>query len=265
MTAAIISVETVLLLVLLVLVAGLLRSHAEILRRLDGVASGALGAGTGTDPRIASAVGRAHPSGTPAPAVAGPTPDGDAISLDLAAAGGAPTLLAFLTTGCSTCAGFWATLAEPRLPAGIRTVIVTHGSERERPAALRELAPGGVPVIMSSQAWRDYAVPGAPYFVLADTTIRGEGAATSWTALASLVSDAIADAAEAAPADDARSGNGTARALTVDRTLAVAGIGPGHPSLYPGGRPAPVTDDPASGLASGPASGPGSGPANGAR
>ena len=77
-------------------------------------------------------------------------------------------------------------------------MIVTHGAERERPAALRELAPGGIPVIMSSQAWRDYAVPGAPYFVLADATIRGEGAATSWTALASLVSDAIADAESAA-------------------------------------------------------------------
>ena len=53
---------------------------------------------------------------------------------------------------------------------------------------------------MSSQAWLDYAVPGAPYFVLTDGTIRGEGAATSWTALASLVSDAIADAAEASEA-----------------------------------------------------------------
>src|ERR1017187_6148020 len=45
MTTALISVETVLLLVLLVLVAGLLRSHAEILRRLDSGAADTDGAG----------------------------------------------------------------------------------------------------------------------------------------------------------------------------------------------------------------------------
>ena len=84
---------------------------------------------------------------------------------------------------------------------------------------------------MSSQAWQDYAIPGAPYFVLVDGTIRGEGAAGSWTALGSLVSDAI---------EDARSGGGQARVDDVDGKLAAAGIGAEHPSLYPaGGRPAP--------------------------
>ena len=222
MTTALISVETVLLLVLLVLVAGLLRSHAEILRRLDSGAADTDGAG------IAPATPPARAPGAPAPPLSGPTPGGDAISLDLAAAGGEPTLLAFLTSGCGTCAGFWETLAEPRLPAGVRTVVVTHGAERERPARLRSLAPEGIPVIMSSQAWQDYAVPGAPYFVLVDGAIRGEGAATSWSALGSLVSDAIADQRES---------GGSARAGEIDRTLAAAGIGPEHPSLYPtGGR-----------------------------
>ena len=177
---------------------------------------------------------------------------------DLAGAGhsgGEPTLLAFLTSGCSTCAGFWETLGEPRLPAGVRTVVVTHGAERERPARLRPLAPDGIPVVMSSQAWQDYAVPGAPYFVLVDGTIRGEGAATSWSALGSLVSDAIADAREAEAVPDGReagavpdgreaeaaaalevlASGGTGRAQTVDRKLAAAGIGPDHPSLYPAG------------------------------
>jgi hypothetical protein len=79
---------------------------------------------------------------------------------------------------------------------------------------------------MSSQAWEDYRIPGAPYFVLVDGTIRGEGVATSWAALSSLVGDAIEDAGGA---------GGTARADRVDRTLAGAGIGPDHPSLYPGG------------------------------
>ena len=227
MTTAIISIETVLLVILLVLVAGLLRSHAEILRRLADPGRPA------TDPRIAPAATRERPRGTPAPAIDGPTPDGDAISLDLAATGGEPTLLAFLTSGCTTCAGFWSTLSEPRLPPGVRTVIVTHGTERERPAALRGLAPDGIPVVMSSQAWRDYEVPGAPYFVLVDETIRGEGAATSWTALGSLVSDAIADTRDAEAVVGPGGSSQTGRALTVDRTLAAAGIGPDHPSLYP--------------------------------
>ena len=231
MSTAIISVETILLLILLVLVAGLLRSHAEILRRLDHLAS----LPPGTDPRLAPAVAPERPRGTPAPAIAGPTPDGDVISLELAASGSDPTLLAFLTTGCGTCAGFWETLGEPRLPAGVRTVIVTHGSERERPAALRRLAPEQIPVIMSSQSWRDYAVPGAPYFVLVHGTIRGEGAATSWSALGSLVSDAIEDARASAVAGPGRAPAGE-RAVTVDRTLSAAGIGPDDPSLYPAGR-----------------------------
>ena len=75
-------------------------------------------------------------------------------------------------------------------------MVVTHGAERERPARLRKLAAPGIPVVMSSQAWRDYSVPGAPYFVLVDGSIRGEGAAASWAALSSLVGDAIEDARE---------------------------------------------------------------------
>lgn len=222
--AAIVSVETLLLVVLIVLVAGLLRSHAEILRRLaeaggDGDAAGSIAA-----PAAAAAPDRVP--GAPAAPVAGPTPDGDALALDFAGRAGEPTLLAFLTSGCTTCAGFWETLGEARLPAGVQTIVVTHGAERERPAKLRKLAPEGVPVIMSSAAWRDYSVPASPYFVLVDGSIRGEGAATSWSALGSLVSDAIEDQREAA--------GGTVRAEAAERRLAAAGIGPEHPSLYPG-------------------------------
>ncbi len=222
---AIVSVETVLLVVLLVLVAGLLRSNAEILRRLGGPREDRDTGGAVPTPPAAPA----RPRGAPAAALAGPTPAGDAIALDFGSAGGGPTLLAFLTSGCGTCAGFWEGLGGARLPAGVRIVVVTHGSERERPARLRKLAPPGIPVVMSSQAWLDYSVPAAPYFVLVDGSIRGEGAATSWPALGSLVGDAV---------EDARESGGTARALAVDRTLEVAGIGPDHPSLYPG-RPTP--------------------------
>ncbi len=220
---AVVAVETVLLVLLIVLVAGLLRSHAEILRRLG---QSEAPSGVVAPPQAA----RTDAQLIPAP-ISGSTPRGDAVALAFDGAGSRPTLLAFLSSGCSTCMGFWETLAEPRLPATVQTVIVTRGSDRERPARLRELAPDNVPVVMSSKAWDDYGVPGAPYFVLVDGAVRGEGVATTWQALASLVSDAIEDQREAQNAD-----RGTRRSRNLDETFAAAGIGPDHPSLYPARR-----------------------------
>jgi hypothetical protein len=202
---ALVSVETVLLVLLVVLVAALLRSHAEILRRLGP---------EGAAPRLPE-----PPPGiradTAAPELTGSTPNGDALKL---AWGGASTLLAFLSSGCTSCAGFWAALGERRLVPDLRTVIVTHGPEREQRTKLRSLAPAAVPVVMSSEAWEDYGVPGSPYFVLVEGgAVRGEGVATTWDALASLVGDAI---------DEQRG---------IEERLAASGIGPEHPSLYPGG------------------------------
>ncbi len=242
MTAVLISVETLLLVLLLVLVAGLLRSHAEILRRLNAQAPMAPGVAT---PSAASGARRDEP----APPVSGATPDGGALTLSFEPGTPAiPTLLAFLTSGCGTCAGFWESLSQARLPAGVQTLIVTHGPEREQPARVAALAAqAGIPVVMSSRAWEDYSVPGAPYFVLVDGSIRGEGVATTWHALSSLVSDAIADAGVVADAgapgpDEAtrvRASDGTSRARHVDEVFAAAGIGPEDPSLYPAGRPEP--------------------------
>jgi hypothetical protein len=227
---AIVSVETVLLVLLLVLVAGLLRSHAEIMRRLGPAEEGS---STVSQPSVPEPV--VTRESIAAPELAGVTPDGDAVKLAFEGGGAAPTLLAFLTSGCGTCAGFWETLGERRLPAGVRTVIVTHGADRERPAKLRDLGPAGIPVVMSSAAWADYEVPGAPYFVMVDQAIRGEGVATTWRALASLVSDAIEDQrdADGAGAGGAGAFTGERRAERIDETFAAAGIGPGHPSLYP--------------------------------
>jgi hypothetical protein len=251
---AVVSVETVLLVLLVVLVAGLLRSHAEILRRLGPAGEPGAPAGPGIAPPPG---GARTASDTPAVALSGPTPDGDVVRLDFAGGAAGPTLLAFLTSGCSACAGFWETLGERRLPPDVQTVIVTHGSGRERPPRLRSLAPPGIPVVMSSEAWQDYAVPGAPYFVLVDEAVRGQGAATTWAALSSLVRDAIEDAKPAGagsvgssagaelPAKPVGAGSaaptGSARARRVEETLAAAGIGPEHPSLYPG-RPASLGD-----------------------
>jgi hypothetical protein len=214
--------------VLLVLLVGaLLRSHAEILRRLGPASEDALPVPpTGSRARAGGADRRTYASGSERAApIAGVTPTGDAVALDFAGAATMPTLLAFLTTGCSACAGFWDALGERRLP-GIQTVIVTHGDERERPRRLRELAPAGVPLVMSSRAFADYAVPGSPYFVLVDGGVLGEGSASTWEALSSLVRDALEDER------DARGGH--RRTERMDEVLAAAGIGPGHPSLYPG-------------------------------
>ncbi len=224
---ALVSAETVLLVLLVVLVAGLLRSHAEILRRL-GPSGGA-----GASPIPEPAVSRAAGASTAAP-ISGSTLDGDAVKLDFAGGAGAPTLLAFLSSGCSTCAGFWERLGERRLPEGVETVIVTRERDSELPARLRSLAPAEVPVVMSSPAWEDYGVPGAPYFILVHGTIRGEGAATSWEALASLVTDAIEDQRESAALNQAGAADTEPpRARRVDERLAAAGISPDHPSLYP--------------------------------
>ncbi|MBV8221179.1 MAG: hypothetical protein JO325_22160 [Solirubrobacterales bacterium] len=204
---ALVSVETVLLVLLVVLVAALLRSHAEILRRLGPEGSDA--------PRLPEPPAGAR-AGTEAPELAGVTPTGDAVKL---AFHGTPTLLAFLSSGCTSCAQFWEQLGDSRPAPELRAVIVTRGAEREQVAKVRRLAPDAVPVVMSSQAWEDYGVPGSPYFVLVDDgAIHGEGVATTWSALASLVGDA------------------TEEERGLEERLAAAGIGPEHPSLFPGGR-----------------------------
>jgi hypothetical protein len=235
MMTALVSVETVLLVVLVVLVAGLLRSHAELLRRVGP--PGAAPEPHAPEPHAPDVGAPPSNERDPSPApIAGTTLTGDAIKLDFDGATGAPTLLAFLTSGCSSCARFWQSFGQEGLPPGVRTVIVTRGGDRERTARLRSLAPDGVPVVMSTQAWEDYAVPGSPYFLLIDQEIRGEGVATTWEGLASLVRDAIEDQRphERVPA-------GTRRARQVDATLVANGIGPDHPSLRPGRLP----EDPA--------------------
>jgi hypothetical protein len=219
MLTAIVSIETVLLVLLVVLVAALLRSHAEILRRLGP---------EGAPPRLAEPGSTTPRVDGSAPALSGVTPAGDAVRLAFDGRSTATrTLLAFLSTGCTSCAHFFDALGERRPAGGLETVIVTRGADREQRVKLRSLAPPGVPVIMSSEAWQDYAVPGSPYFVLIDGgAVAGEGVATTWHALSSLVADAIDEQREADGAGD--------RHGEIDERLAAAGVGPGHPSLHPG-------------------------------
>ena len=89
--------------------------------------------------------------------------------------------LAFLSSGCLTCRRFWDAFAEPGrscgLPSDVRLVGGHQGSGGGEPVGHRRSSrPPTVPLVMSSQAWADYDVPGSPYFVLVDGPIgRGSG------------------------------------------------------------------------------------------
>jgi hypothetical protein len=221
---ALVAVETLLLVLLVLLVAGLLRSHAEILRRLGPPAEEARDDG----PVVRQHAPARDRGALAAPDVAGSTLQGDSLKVSLAP-GAPPTLLAFLTSGCTSCRNFWDAFGSggiEELAPGVRVVAVAKDGSHESPTRLRELAPPGLPVLMSSAAWDAYSAPGSPYFVyVEDGAIHGEGSATRWPQLASLLRDARAEE------HDARGGQ--RRALGIDATLEAAGIGPGHPSLYP--------------------------------
>ncbi len=227
-------VIAVLLAIALVYIVALLRSHADILRRLaaleERTAAGAPSSEFAEPHPGAPAVGGGEV--VTAGAISGTTLHGDSATLSFGA-GSPVTLLAFLTSGCASCAPLWAGLHESRDLASLaqRVAVVTHDPMRESPTRLERLAPAGTDVIMSSAAWADYAVPGSPHFVLTDGAggILGRGSALSWSQLQTMVADARADVRRAA--DPART---TAeRAQRSEGALASAGIGPGHPSLYP--------------------------------
>jgi hypothetical protein len=259
--------DTVLVLLLGLLVVGLLRSHADIARALRdlGAPLGDPSPAAGSRPpdRHTSLVelrrsedgevvqmGPAVPPravGTATFDVNGTTPFGDALAISVT--GGGLTLLAFLSSGCQSCGHFWQAIdsgASP-LPHGIRTVIVTKGPEAEHLAAVQRLArpDSPVPVVMSTNAWSDYEVPGSPFFLLVDDTGGssrrvGEGTARSMAEVAQLVTAATEDRALALAARRAPAAAPPApprghrdHVPTVDEELAAAGIHPGDPSLYP--------------------------------
>lgn len=186
---ALVGIETALVALLSVLVAGLLRSHAEILRALHS-----LGVGIGDGASAPLPIGD-RTTGRPAYDVAGVTPDGDAVHVGVS--GRQATLLAFLSSGCTSCQPLWDGLrrGEPRLGDMARVVVVSRGPGAESPGRLRTLAPPGVAVVMSDAAWSDYAVAGSPYVVYVEgAQVAGEGSVQNWDQLRSLLARAGADA-----------------------------------------------------------------------
>lgn len=263
MTALVIA-EAFVLALLVLLVAGLLRSHAEILRRLHELGAGLEeGAPTRRSGRASAAAPRQARNGAttvgrhdfnvfpevPAPAdrdavpaardIAGAGLADDAVSVRVVGADHA-TLVAFLSSTCLTCQRFWEAFADPALdlPVGTRLVVVTKGVEEESPSQLVRLAPPGVPVVLSSGAWADYDVPGSPYFVLVDGPsgrVRGEGTGLDWPQVRNLLGQATDDAdhLDALAANRVRKpGTDAERERRIDDELLAAGVPPGDPSLY---------------------------------
>jgi len=261
--------EAVVTALLAVLVVGLLRSHADILRRLHEL-------GAGLDPASpdAGGPGRVRSGGRefqvmpqmPSP----PEREGFTGAHDLAGAGLADdavtvrvtgaehdTIIAFLSSGCLTCRRFWDAFARPAelgLPAGVRLVVATKDPAEESLSSIAELAPDTVPLVMSSQAWADYDVPGSPYFVLVHGptgAVRGEGTGPDWGQVADLLSQATGDAAAADLAAHrvAKPDADAEREARIDRELLGAGVRPGDPSLYDVGDGTDRTPDAGTGSA----------------
>ena len=238
---------------LALLVAGLLRSHAMILRRLHELGAGIADtpASVGERRTISERPSRAPDPGLPQPPVVtegrpaadlvGVGPRGEARAVRIAGARH-DTVLAFLSSGCTTCHAFWEQLRDPGLPDGTRLVVVTKGDEAESPVAVADVAPPDVTIVMSTTAWADYEVPGSPYVVHIDGAsgrVRGEGTGPNWEQVRRMLLQGAGglDARRAATvggraAGTARAASDARREEEVDRVLLAAGIEPGDPSLY---------------------------------
>ena len=253
---AVVVLEGLVIALLALLVVGLLRSHAEILKRLHDLGAGIDPNQAATPPARATTSPRPGDPGYPvmpqmpsppdredftgAADIVGLAPDGqEAVSVRVIGAEH-DTIVAFLSSGCLTCQRFWDAFRKPRklhLPAGTRLVVVTKGTDGESASAVAGLAPPGLPTVMSSEAFLDYDVPGSPYFVFVHGPtgrVRGEGTGPDWDQVSSLLSQATGDAELAsalAPNVVAKPGADADRESRIDRELHDAGILPGDTSL----------------------------------
>jgi hypothetical protein len=224
MTAAIVALSAAVLL-LAFLVAGLLRSHAEILKSLHD-----LGAGVELDkdrdgPQPIAIERR--PDAELPEGIVGATLSGELVATSLV---GQDTLVAFLSSGCTTCQEFWKTFAKgtPEVPGDAQLVVVTKGLGEESESELRKREPELIPLVLSDETWEAFEVPGSPYFAYVDSTGRvvGEGTGTSWQQIVTMLSQARADSLHQ------QKGGGQVRDQRDSDVLRDLGIEPGHPSLY---------------------------------
>ena len=183
-----VSIETVLLALLSLLVVGLLRSHAEIIRAVQTYGRTLEGEPEGPPRELAPTAGQA----VPAYGIAGETLEGEPAEYPLWSTDDRDTVLAFLTTGCKTCQAFWDAFQEEDLglPPETRLVIVAKDKRNESRGRLRRLAPASHDLVLSSTAWTTYQVPGSPYFAYitgANATVSGQGTGESWPQVLDLL------------------------------------------------------------------------------
>lgn len=234
-----VTVETVVLAILTVLVVGLLRGYATVLNRLHELDNG----GPATPPPFRTVPDVPEPRNriegreewAPAHDIEGESLAGEIISARTVGVEH-DTVIAFLSSGCEGCTGFWQELASEQSwtqPGGSRVLVVTKGPADESLDQLAALCPPGVDLVMSSAAWQDFDVPGSPYVVVVDGRtgrVKGEGSGMSFSQVGALIAAAVGDSRPRTrtvkPAAD------RAREEDVDRALLAAGITPGDPSLY---------------------------------
>lgn len=228
--------------ILSIIVFGLLRTHAEILRALDraGVPLEGGGGANLTSPVTIGPGPAGAAADTDVADITGVVPGGGPVKVALS--GQHHTLLAFLSSGCRTCQHFWEVFRDTTLDlpgVDTRLVIVGQDPEHDSVSRLAELAPPGVRIVCSSATWQALEIPGSPFFALVDGTNRsviGSGTATTWEQISGLLGQAVGDAAIAGGAAP------PAGFASADEALSAAGIGPGHPSLYPDDGPGSPAD-----------------------
>jgi hypothetical protein len=231
---ALVIAEGVAIALLGLLVTGLLRSHAEILKALHDLGASvdpdADRAVPGTAPAVEA--GRRDGGIEAATDIAGTDLSGDAVALAVTSVEH-DTLLAFLSSGCATCEPFWSAFrAGVELPGQARLVVVTQSHESE--SRLRDLAGPGMEVLASDEAWDAYGVPGSPHFVYVDGPsgrVTGEGTGPDWPAVRDLMSQAADDSSTRAATHRVQDVEWRDNPSRIDGELLAAGIGPGHPSL----------------------------------
>ncbi len=236
--------QSAVLAVVVVLVAGLLRSHADIMRRLHDLGlshdpDGRHDHDTRDELRVAPGIAQPRLDAEPASDITGVKADGSAVTVGVVGTPH-PTLLAFLSSTCSACRRFWDAFDDPnlRLPhPDLRLVIVTKGPEAESESEVRRLAPAAITTVMSTRAFEDYGVPVAPFFVMVDgptgRTI-GEGASATWEQLDALLRQALDDASSSLQRKSRKGSRarGKIRSQDADEVLIAAGIQPGDRALY---------------------------------
>ncbi len=174
-------------------------------RRVDRRGQRAEGRADGPAPVVAAApAGSTSPAPAATPRAGQPVePEGDAVDIRGADPEGEPTvvpleatrqptLLAFLSTSCGICVGLWERLRDGDLgqeAPGVVPVVVTKDPAHEDVDRIRGLTSADVPVVLSSEAWDDYEVPGSPYVMVisaAPGSVATEGSVATWQDLVRL-------------------------------------------------------------------------------